>query len=268
MKLLSSFHSLMLAFSQGIGGKAAIGGKAGLGGGATASSPGSFAPCVNGDLGNGIRCVTSGANFTGGADCDVTLSVSSGQFIVGFTSDNTKAGTLTASDTLGNSFANTQGPTTDSGSTVRSNVWTVASSGTNASDIIDFHTTNNAQFFACTVVVFSGLNVSPIDQTPALTSYSATTTPSVGPTGTTTQATELLVGMFGALTTGTFEGFDTGGSGWVKLDTSAGIGSSTGSSKPLTGIVAKTVTSTGTYSPLGLFSNADSGGGFALSLKK
>lgn len=165
-----------------------------------------------------IAFVNESGAANGSGSCPVTLSVTAGNTVVAIVSSNSTTSTQSVINTNSDSFTLALAQFT-TGAVVTS-VYTSHVGTTNASEVYTFTNSNTAQFESCAVLQYSGVaSSSPVDQT-ATGTYSATTSILTGTTATTTQASEMAVGIFAC--TGVGGGLITAGGAYtVREDTNA-----------------------------------------------
>ena len=219
---------------------------------------------ISGGGGVAATYVTSGNASTGSHDCTVTLSVTAGQFAVATVENNSNPGTnvLTISDTNSDSF--TQAPSSPyvDGTVSGTAAWVAKLSTTNASEAFDMHLTDNTNFASCGVAIYSGPTTLAWDQGFAGANNTAVTSLVSGTTGTTTQAKELVVGIFGGTCAGGNTGNFTAGSGYTLR-----INGAASSTNACLDYEDQNVTSPGTYSATMTAAASQSGALITATLK-
>jgi hypothetical protein len=189
-KLLTKLLTLILfcvapVFAQTIvAGNASVAGTATIAGAAAAASAPVF--------------VTGGFANNGTSTCAVTLSVTNGQLFIGASGSNSlPTNTLTIADTDGDSFSQVASSPYTFGTTVIAAGWTSTLAHTNAAEVFTFTFTNSTNFNSCAGLLYT--NPGAVDQGFAGANNTAVTGTNAlvsGTTGTTTQANELVVGLW------------------------------------------------------------------------
>ena len=206
--------------------------------------------------------VNSGHAASGTANCAITLSVTSGNTLVFYLLSTTlSTNVLSVSDGNTNTYTSAVGPFTDAGKKQCASAGVDRSRRkTNAALVITGHVTLTTNFIGCVVYQFSGLAASSVVDQTATASFAATTAAVTGTTSTTTQASEILVGWFGAVPANTQPYTALGG---YTIDTNgqgAGVGLTTMGEYLI-------VSSTGTYQATATTANTVTGGAAIVTLK-
>lgn len=158
----------------------------------------------------------NGTSTTTSVALTLANAVSSGDTVIVATSwGASNGGTLSVTDSRGNTY--TKAVSTALGGTnsiMVSVFFSNLTTGLQVGDAITFHTTSSVNGVTVGAYDFSGLQVSPLDQTAATSGTNTSANPSSGSTATTTAASELL---FGVLCSSI--GSATAGTGFTSLDT-------------------------------------------------
>jgi hypothetical protein len=188
---------------------------------------------------------------TGTADCNMTLSLTSGNIVVVIAGSNSAGGVLSVSSSQVSSFGTHLGPNTN---TIVTDAWVGVVTSTNASAVIDVHDTSSANFITCSVAQFS--TTATVDKHPAAATYSANTTQTAAASGTLCTATETVVGAFANTPSGASY---TAGSGFTIRNTPGGTQSMVIESQDVSATTTITPTTTSA-------AQAETGVGYTVSL--
>lgn len=203
---------------------------------------------------------------TGGAACDMSTAYTSGGIVVIFGTSSTISSNAYLAPTVQASGHETDITCpgtpdltfTDSGNNAFTAVW-VCSVNATYTALIRVADTNNANWLSCAILPVTGQAASSLDKT-ATASYSAAS-PVTGTTATTSQANELVIGLFGAAVSGTTPTW-TAGSGYsgMAYNSSQAITNVAIESKNVTTCGAQTATAT-------LSDGTASGAGVVVTIK-
>src|SRR5579883_8498 len=226
--------------------------------------PGGIAPSGGGG-GHAPTYLHSGAASTGGSDCILTANVTAGDFLLIYGMSTTvTSNTLSVSDTNSNTYTAAIAQTTTSDNLTINRVWTGTASTTNAALSITVNVTSTTNSAYCLYEQYSGTSVA-LDQI-SLRTLTPSTSPMVtGTTGTTTQANEEVIGLYGLAVVGGFDITADTGFSFGDLGTSPVTNSSDANWSE-----HKAVSATGTYavsSAITTPANLTGGAGITVTLK-
>ena len=201
-----------------------------------------------------IAYVNGGHTVNGGTSCAVTLSVTSGNALLFAITSNSAGTTQGVSDSSSNTYTNIYA--NDSQGGVITSIWLGQMGSTNASLVVTETNSSGANNEMCTASQYSGMATaaSAVDKK-ASGAYSAVTTLPAGTTAATTQAVEMIIGVFAC--TGSNGGTFTAGSGYTLRDNQGYVSS--------LAVEEKAVSSTGTQQATLTSSASSTGGGYTIT---